>query len=737
MSNREDRTHAESSDLIETREEIETFGEVTQIAGVEQNETEEQTQTPKKTPPRKPRKSASSTAPLTDSMETSPSKKTSAKRSKKNVELVSPASESVAEPQPQRTVAKSRSRKKPLEPASQEPSMLMPVEEMAPDQATTLVESSTTDTVEIAPSVEETFMASTPPVEPIPALSKEEPTLAFVEVGPVSESEVPMPLTISGETSVSREETPGAQPPTERRHLVKSAGLVSLGNLGSSLLGMVRQVVLAHLGSLYAGPFIAALTPANNFYQLLVNGAVSGALIPAFNDYAASEKRRELRHIVFTLVNFILIITLAAAIGYTLISPWFINSLLSQLPNDQRGLALQYSQIIFFSLLALGPFSILLAALYSLKEFGWPAFATAAYHMGIILGAVGVAFFGSHYLGSFALPVGVLVGAVGEVALLLPGIRNQQLYYMFVLDLKHPALRHIFKLYLPVFLGFLFTTGAVLLDLSLQSQTSEHSTAIAAMGFATTLIQFPVGLVAAALSFAVLPTLSEHVREGNPERFKQTLLLGFRLGLLLMIPAMVGLFALRTPITYLLFAHGKFGTSGADLTAVALQNYAYQLPFVALDQLLIAAFYARKNTKIPVIIGVVSIFFYLIVALPFYKNIGVPALAFANTMQNSMHALILLFLLRRAMGVLHIRTAMPALLKICLAAALMGLASWGVLIVLGHVALFSLTSLRGQLLTLIVAGGVASAIYFGAVLLLKVEEVHLLKGAVLAKLGKK
>ena len=43
------------------------------------------------------------------------------------------------------------------------------------------------------------------------------------------------------------------------------------------------------------------------------------------------------------------------------------------------------------------------------------------------------------------------------------------------------------------------------------------------------------------------------------------------------------------------------------MNALALTNYAYQLPFLALDQLLIAAFYARKNTITPVVVGVVSI----------------------------------------------------------------------------------------------------------------------------------
>src|SRR3989442_6495371 len=115
------------------------------------------------------------------------------------------------------------------------------------------------------------------------------------------------------------------------------------------------------------------------------------------------------------------------------------------------------------------------------------------------------------------------------------------------------------------------------------------------MRLATTLIQFPVGLVAAALSFAVLPTLSAHARAGDTERFKGTLLLGFRVGLLLMIPAAAGLIVLRGPIVDPLFQHHNYTSENATRTARSLQNYAYPLPSVAIDQTLIAAFYSRVN----------------------------------------------------------------------------------------------------------------------------------------------
>jgi putative peptidoglycan lipid II flippase len=536
--------------------------------------------------------------------------------------------------------------------------------------------------------------------------------------------------------------------PGERREIVRSATLVMLGNLGSSVMGMVRQVVVAAMGPVISGSFLAALTPVQTFYTLLVDGSVSGALIPTFNDYATPDKRDELRRLVFTIVNLLVIVTLLSSVVFIFIAPWLFDTFLAGgYGSGSKELTLQFARIIFFSLIALGPFSVLLAALYALKEFGWPAFATASYHIGIIIGAIVGALVGQHFLGYYGLAFGVLLGSVGEIALLVPGMRNQRFGYMFALDLKHPALRHILKLYAPVAFSFLVSMFFVFLDQTLATSTPCAAfmqgakdcgeANFSAMKFATTLVQFPVGLVAAALSFAVLPTLTTHAREGNTERFKETLLLGFRLGLLLMIPAAAGLIALQLPIARLIFEHYKATTQEATLITMALQNYAYQLPFVAIDQLLISAFYARKNTMTPVVVGVISYAGYLAVALPFWRTVGMPALALANSVQIALHAVILLVLLRMAIGPMHIRGTIPAMLKMLLATAILVAVALGVQFALENVQIFSLAHLAGQLLMVIVAGGLATAAYFGVTLVLKVEEVGLLKGVLLAKLSKK
>ena len=539
------------------------------------------------------------------------------------------------------------------------------------------------------------------------------------------------------------ESAAGETLPGERQHIVKSATLVMLGNLGSSVMGMVRQQVVASFGQGIASPFLSAITPAQTFNDFLINGSINGALVPTFNDYAEPEKREQLRRLVFTIVNLVFLIMLVSAIVFLFIAPWFINNI--QVPGytpQEKLLTTQFARIIFFSLLALGPFAVLQAALFARKEFGWPAVATAAYHIGIIIGAIVGALVGDHYLGQYGLAFGVLLGAAGEIALLLPGLRNQRLRYMFVLDLKQPALRRILNLYKWIALSFLVSAFFIILDQSLATRTpgagSDPGAAnYLAMRLSTTLIQFPAGLVATALSVAVLPTLTEHARAIDNERFKKTLLLGFRLGLLLMIPAAAGLMVLGLPIVSLLYQHGRFTAHNAQLTSLALALYAFQLPFVAIDQLLLSAFYARKNTITPVIVGFVCYGSYLAVALPFWQTVGMPALVVANTVQNSLHAVILLVLLRMAIGPLRLREIISAFLKISAATIAMVAVAWGLQVLFGHIRLFSLNHLTGQFLTVLVSGLIAVGVYVSGVLLLRVEEVGMMKGIVMAKLGRR
>src|SRR5437868_3734274 len=175
---------------------------------------------------------------------------------------------------------------------------------------------------------------STSDVESIPRVSG----------GMIEQNELALPVEEVAEKAV----------PSERREIAKSASLVMLGNLGSSVLGMMRQIVITAIGSNIGGPFNAALLPARTFNDFLVNGSVSGALIPTFNDYAAPEKRDELRRLVFTLVNLVILIMAVASLIFLVIAPWAVSNVLEPgFTPEEKLQTTQFARIIFFSLMAL------------------------------------------------------------------------------------------------------------------------------------------------------------------------------------------------------------------------------------------------------------------------------------------------------------------------------------------------------------------------------------------------
>jgi putative peptidoglycan lipid II flippase len=547
------------------------------------------------------------------------------------------------------------------------------------------------------------------------------------------------------------------------RRVVRSAAIIMLGNLLSSVLGMLRiETINALFYGLASGAFTTALRPIQQISDLLVGGSVSGALIPTFVDYSADKRRADLRHVYCTVANLVALLMIGGILVVVVAAPYFVPLETANYSPEGKRLTVELVRIAAFSLLGLGLYAVGSALLYALKIVVYPAFAAGIYHVGVILCGVLVVLYAVHQaglplgaaldpgssnpaigavraMGAHGLAIGAAVGAAGEILLLVPALRRVIVHWQPVLDLRHPAVRQIMRLYAPVALGLLVSVAVQNVDVALLNSTPGGAAKnITSYWSAVTLIQFPVGLVAAALAFSVLPPLAAAGTSNDMQAFKRTLSLGFRLGLLLMIPAMVGLFVLRVPIMALLFQHGACDAGCTHRNVLALQNMSYQLPFIALDQILIAAYYARKNTIVPMLVGIASIAGYLVVAVPFYSTIGLPAMAFANAMQNSSHAVILLVLLSLAIGGLGLRALAGGVLRICLAAGGMAAVCWGLLAVLPRLGpgVFSLDHLHGQALTVALVGGTAAIVYFALAAWLRIDEVHMLGRIVRSRLGR-
>ncbi|GAB4427312.1 MAG: murein biosynthesis integral membrane protein MurJ [Anaerolineae bacterium] len=510
--------------------------------------------------------------------------------------------------------------------------------------------------------------------------------------------------------------------PVETTRMARAAALIAAGNVASRVLGLARETVIANLfgaTGLVSAFRVAQIIPTM-LYDLLVGGMVSSALVPVFSEQAERD-RAGLWHLASLILSLAVVVLGVIVLLIELATPQIAFLMAGGFEPELLAATARLMRLTTPAVLFLSLSGIITGLLYALKRFALPAFTAAVFNAVIVATALmGALIWG---WGIEALAVGLLLGAILQVALQLPGLRDARLRLVF--DLRHPVLRRIGKLYLPVILGLVISQIAIALDRNLASRTGEQS--IAWMQFATTIIQFPLGLISAAISLAILPTLSRLASVGGDalNDFMDTLAAGLRLVLVLTIPAAVALFVMAQPVVALLFQHGDFTGFDTQQTALALRLYLFGLTFAAIDQPLIFAFYARQNTLTPALVGLLGVGFYLVAALlpSLARPMQMTDLVLANSVQLTGHALVMLWLVNR-LAPLRGRGLESTTFKAIAASAAMGLLLWLTLPVLqaqlpgdnliNEVALVALLSLAG--------GG----IYLLGLYLLRSQELTLL-----------
>ncbi len=509
--------------------------------------------------------------------------------------------------------------------------------------------------------------------------------------------------------------------------VAQAAGVVALGNVASRVLGVVREMVKS--GLFGAGPHVDALNAAirvpSTLYDLLVGGMVSSALIPVLSDYALPERRAELWRLLSVLISIASLALGALVLLGEFVAPWIVRLLVEGLSPSYQALATDLLRLALPVVIFLSLASVLSGGLYALKRFTFPAFTAAVFNAGV----VAVTLIVGRRWGVRSMAAGLLVGGALQVALQLPGLRGARL--RFALDFRHPALRRVGRLYLPILIGLVVDTLAVLLSYNLASRIGAGS--ISWMEYAATIIQFPLGLVVTAVSIAILPTLSQYAEAEELAPFQTILAQGLRLVLALIIPATLGLYVLANPIVALSFEHGDFTPADTVATAEALRCALLGLLFAAVDQPLIFAFYARKDTLTPALVGVGTTFLYLSMALVTWR-LGVltlPLLVLVNSLKLTAHALAMLALTRHRLGGLGDHGLRPLVLKATLASLVMAALTRGAMRALAAVAS---PGLVGELLVVGGAGGVGVVVYGLLALALRIEELDLLRAAVAAGL---
>lgn len=531
------------------------------------------------------------------------------------------------------------------------------------------------------------------------------------------------------------------------RGVASAAVVIMLGNIVSRVLGFARDALTAGLfgSGAQATGYFTALRVQTALYDLLISGVISAAFIPVFS--TIRDDREQFRRVggtILTLTTIVMVgamavLELFARDAIAILAPnagsdvaalggGAVGVLQGGLPIPDSGLDATTAGITALHLIApailfLGLSGVLTALLYARQRVIFPALSPAIFNFCIVVSAVVF----HKALGVNALVIGVVSGALAQVLLQLYGLRS--ILPRVTLALRDPRVRQILRLAAPVFLGLIFTEAQVFIDLRLSNSTAAGPGGLDHLQYATRLIQLPLGIVATAMSLASLPALS---RQDGAE-YRATLSRGLTFTMLLIVPAVAGCLVLADPLVALAFQRGVFTGTDTAQTAQALRYYAPGLGFAALDQLLVFAFYAKNDTRTPVVVGVVSILCYLVVALTTLHPLAFRGLALGDTAKQISHAVLLYVLLSRWQGAIEGFTLRGGLGKVLLAGTLLGV-FWTVM---ERLAGPHWTTGTGHLLVFVPVAGILGLVFYGLLLSrLGVAEFTLLTNRIGARLSR-
>lgn len=514
----------------------------------------------------------------------------------------------------------------------------------------------------------------------------------------------------------------------KQTNILSAATVIAAAVLLSRLLGLFKYRLLTdRFDVTQIGLFITAFRLPNTIFDLIVMGALTTAFIPVFTSYLAKDKTVDASKIASTVLNVSFLFFLLFSILFFIFTDPLIRLIAPGLTAKEIALVVPFTRIMLAGQtlpLILGNF--LTGILQSHKRFLVPALAPVVYNLGIILGII----FLSPALGLSGAVWGVVLGAVLFLLVQIPLLIHLDFRYRFRLDLSHPGVLEVGKLIIPRTLGLAVTQLNYFANLLISSLISVR--AITIFNFAQQLAQLPIGVFAAAISQAALPTLAEEQESSSlgAERyaaFKKTFLTSLHQILFLVCPAAVILIVLRIPIVRLVYGASKFDWPATVETGRTLIFLGIGLVAEAAISLLVRGFYALHDSKTPVIVGSFTVILNIILSFVFVFSLtfwgrSVQGLAGASMLADSFYALILIYLLHRRVNSFNLNLLLTPAVKIFFAAGLTGLALYLPMKLLDQL-VFDTTRTMPLLMLTGIVSAIGLSVYLFLTWILEIEEL--------------
>lgn len=451
---------------------------------------------------------------------------------------------------------------------------------------------------------------------------------------------------------------------------LKNIGLVAGFTVVSRILGLVRdQLQYAIFGmGLVSSAFVTAFRLPNLFRRLLGEGSLVAAFVPTLQHELHNKGREAAFRLVNQVASWVLLSTgLLVGIGMLVCA----QSRLLPGYEERWYLSGDLTVILFPYLIFVCLAAVLSSTLNVLQRFTEGAVSPILLNLAMIASMAGAGLhFATTDLGKLHwLCAGVLVGGALQLALPAFSLARQGWRPRFDPTFS-PGVREIALLMAPGLWGAaiyqinLFVSQY--LALWIDDKAAAHFFLI------NRLTELPIGVFAIAISTVIYPQIAKHAAVGDREAMAGDYLKGVRLILMINVPAAVGLALLSEPIVRVLYEHGKVTPADTAALTPMLALSVLGMPFFSVVSLTTRAFYAVKDTRMPVIFSTLSFTLNFLLSWICIAWLETAGLVLAGSLAVIVQCLLLQRELARRIPGLHLGALRGDIFKLLASAAVMG-----------------------------------------------------------------
>ncbi|MBI5659083.1 MAG: murein biosynthesis integral membrane protein MurJ [Nitrosomonadales bacterium] len=459
-------------------------------------------------------------------------------------------------------------------------------------------------------------------------------------------------------------------------NLLKALATVSGLTLVSRILAFIRDVLIARIFGAGMGTdaFFVAFKLPNLLRRLFAEGAFSQAFVPIFGEYKIRRGHDETKlladHVATLLAIILFVVTLIGVIAAPVLvyisAPGFARD------PDKFALTVQLLRITSPYIFFISLVAVAAGILNTYNKFWVPAFAPILLNLCFIGAALWLAPYCDPPI--LALAWAVFLAGFVQLAFQIPFLKKIGMLPTFRLNLKDAGVWRVIRQMGPAVFGVSIAQISLIINTVFASFLAAGS--VSWLYYADRLMEFPSGVLGAAISTILLPSLSRHHADNDTVEYSKLLDWGLRLTFLLTLPAALALGMIAVPLLATFFQHGAFSAHDVLMTRNALVGYSVGLIGLLAVKVLAPGFYARQDIKTPVKIGIATLLVTQTLNLLLIGPLQHAGLALAIGIGSCFNSAILFYLLRKR-GIYRPDPGWGAFLaKLAAALLALGLALW-------------------------------------------------------------